>query len=157
RGLRPGTLDVPAARAFAVALEWAVADRPVEAPRLSALRDRLIAGVLHEVPDAVVRGPRGAARLPANAHLTFPGCEADSLIYLLDSAGIACSTGSACQAGVQQPSHVLLACGIDPRTARGALRFSLGRTSTDGDVDDLLAALPRVVERARAAGSATLS
>ncbi|WP_372595077.1 cysteine desulfurase family protein, partial [Actinotalea sp.] len=109
RGLRPGTLDVPAARAFAVALERAVADRPVEAPRLSALRDRLLAGVLDQVSDAVVRGPRGAARLPANAHLTFPGCEADSLIYLLDSAGIACSTGSACQAGVQQPSHVLLA------------------------------------------------
>ncbi len=154
RGVRSGTLDVAAARAFAVAVAHAVADRPAEALRLSALRDRLLAGVLEAVPDAVVRGPLGAARLPGNAHLTFPGCEGDSLIYLLDSAGIACATGSACQAGVPQPSHVLLACGIDERTARGALRFSLGRTSGPADVDALIEALPGVVSRARAAGLA---
>ncbi len=154
RGLRSGTLDVPATRAFAVALEHAVGDRAVEAVRLAGLRDRLLDGVVGAVPDAVVRGPRGAGRLPGNAHLTFPGCEGDSLIYLLDSAGIACSTGSACQAGVPQPSHVLLACGVQERTARGALRFSLGRTSTPQDVEALVTALPEVVARARAAGLA---
>ena len=154
RGVRSGTVDVPAARAFAVAVEHAVADRPGEAARLVTLRDRLLQGVLEVVPDAVVRGPLGAGRLPGNAHLTFPGCEGDSLIYLLDSAGISCSTGSACQAGVPQPSHVLLACGIDDRTARGALRFSLGRTSTGADVDALVVALPEVVARARSAGLA---
>ncbi len=154
RGVRSGTLDVPATRAFAVAVEHAVADRPGEAARLSSLRDRLLTGVEDAVPDAVVRGPRREGRLPGNAHLTFPGCEGDSLIYLLDSAGIACSTGSACQAGVPQPSHVLLACGIEDRTARGALRFSLGRTSTAADVDALLAVLPEVVARARTAGLA---
>ncbi len=162
RGVRSGTLDVAGARAFAVAVDEAVADRPGEARRLAALRDRLVAGVRRAVPDAVLRGPvpdqPGAAspdRLPANAHFTFPGCEGDSLLYLLDSAGIACSTGSACRAGVPQPSHVLLACGVAPDDARGALRFSLGRTSTDADVDAVVAALPAVVERARAAGLAT--
>ena len=154
RGVRSGTLDVPAARAFAVALEHTVLDRPTEAVRLAALRDRLISRATEQVPGAVVRGPLGEGRLPGNAHLTFPGCEGDSLIYLLDSAGIACSTGSACQAGVPQASHVLLACGVPEREARGALRFSLGRTSTDEDIDALLAALPQVVARAQAAGLA---
>ena len=154
RGVRSGTVAVPATRAFAVALEHAVADRPHEAERLSAERDRLLTGVVHAVPQAVVRGALGDGRLPGNAHLTFPGCEGDSLIFLLDSAGIACSTGSACQAGVPQASHVLLACGVDERAARGALRFSLGRTSTTADVDAVIDALPEVVERARAAGPA---
>lgn len=154
RGVRSGTLDVPATRSFAVALEHAVADRPAEAARLASLRDRLLEGVVRAVPGAVIRGPLGPARLPGNAHLTFPGCEGDSLIYLLDSAGIACSTGSACQAGVPQASHVLLACGIDGSTARGALRFSLGRTSTIADVDALVDVLPEVVDRARSAGLA---
>ncbi len=108
------------------------------------------------MPDAVLRGPADPARrLPGNAHLTFPGCEGDSLLYLLDAAGVEASTGSACQAGVPQPSHVLLAMGVDPDDARGALRFSLGHTSTADDVDALLAALPAAVERARAAGLAT--
>jgi len=154
RGVRSGTLDVPATRSFAVALEQAVAVRPAEALRLGALRDRLLAGAVQAVPDAVVRGALGPARLPGNAHLTFPGCEGDSLIYLLDSAGIACSTGSACQAGVPQASHVLLACGVDEGSARGALRFSLGRTSTAQDVESLLTVLPGVVDRARSAGLA---
>ena len=106
-------------------------------------------------PEAVLRGPRDTARrLPANAHFTFPGCEGDSLLYLLDSAGVEASTGSACQAGVPRPSHVLLAMGVDEDDARGALRFSLGHTSTTADVDAALAALPGVVERARAAGLA---
>ena len=94
---------------------------------MGALRDALVEGVEAAVPDAVLRGPRDTSRrLPANAHFTFPGCEGDSLLYLLDSAGIEASTGSACQAGVPRPSHVLLAMGVDEVDARGALRFSLG-------------------------------
>ncbi|RMI05100.1 cysteine desulfurase family protein, partial [Cellulomonas triticagri] len=155
RGVRSGSLDVPGIAAFGVAVERAVADREQTAARLAALRDALVAGVLAVVPDAVLRGATGAGeRLPANAHLTFPGCEGDSLLYLLDAAGVECSTGSACQAGVPQPSHVLLAMGVPEGDARGALRFSLGRTSTRDDVDALLAVLPGVVERARAAGLA---
>lgn len=155
RGVRSGSLDVPAIAAFAVAVERAVADREAVAARLTGLRDALVDGVRRAVPDAVLRGPADAARrLPANAHFTFPGCEGDSLLYLLDSAGVECSTGSACQAGVPQPSHVLLAMGLDEADARGALRFSLGRPSTADDVAALLAALPAVVDRARAAGLA---
>nr|WP_297424580.1 cysteine desulfurase family protein [uncultured Actinotalea sp.] len=154
RGVRSGTVDVVGARALAVAVDLAVQAQPDHARRVGGLRDRLLAAVLEAVPDAVVRGaaPSSGQRLPANAHLTFPGCEGDALLYLLDSRGIRCSTGSACRAGVPQPSHVLLAMGVGEREARGALRFSLGRTSTDDDVAALSAVLPEVVERARAAG-----
>jgi len=112
------------------------------------------------VPDAILSGPPlghakpGDApdRLPGLAHFCFPGCEGDSLLLLLDARGISCSTGSACSAGIAQPSHVLLAMGAGEELARGSLRFSLGRTSTEADVDALLEALPAVVTRARAAG-----
>lgn len=160
RGVRSGTLDVPGSRALATAVRLAVQNQPAEAQRLMRLRDRLAQGI-QELTDAVVRGPELASqdrdnltRLPANLHLTFPGCEGDSLLYLLDSQGVQVSTGSACQAGVPQPSHVLLAMGLAENVARGALRFSLGHTSTDADVDTVLAVLPEVVERARAAGLA---
>jgi cysteine desulfurase len=165
RGVRSGTLDVAGIRAFAVAATEAVGALPARAARLAALRDRLVVGVLERVPDAVLRGPAdlalppdggSPARLPANAHLTFPGCEGDSLLYLLDSAGVEVSTGSACQAGVPRPSHVLLAMGVPEVEARGALRFSLGATSTDADVDLVLEVLPGVVDRARAAGLVSL-
>lgn len=160
RGVRSGTLDAAAIRAFAVALREAAAAREERAVVLGGLRDELVERVRRAVPDAVLRGPDPRAvtssgtpaRLPANAHFTFPGAEGDSLLYLLDSAGVQASTGSACQAGVPQPSHVLLAMGVDETDARGALRFSLGATSTHDDVDRLLAALPQVAERARAAG-----
>ncbi|MDC7120916.1 cysteine desulfurase [Cellulomonas fimi] len=155
RGVRSGTLAAPLIASFAAALDEAVRERPAYAARVGALRDRLVAGVRAAVPDAVLRGPADTGRrLPANAHFTFPGCEGDSLLYLLDSAGVEASTGSACQAGVPRPSHVLLAMGVDEDDARGALRFSLGHTSTDADVAALHAALPAVVERARAAGLA---
>ncbi|GEL95550.1 cysteine desulfurase family protein [Cellulomonas composti] len=155
RGVRSGTLDAALLASFAVAADEAVGARPTSAPRLAALRDRLVAGVLELAPDAVLRGPADPARrLPANAHLTFPGCEGDSLLYLLDSAGVEASTGSACQAGVPRPSHVLLAMGVPEADARGALRFSLGHTSTVADVDALLTVLPAVLDRARAAGLA---
>lgn len=155
RGVRSGTLDAAAARAFAVATDVAVSRQPIESVRLAGLRDQLVAAVLAAVPDAVLRGdPDPAGRLPGNAHVTIPGCEGDSLLYLLDARGVECSTGSACQAGVAQPSHVLLAMGLDEQTASGALRFTLGHTSTAADVEALAAAIGPVVERARFAGLA---
>jgi len=146
RHVRSGTQDAPAARAFAVAASS-------QRPALSALRDRLIRGVSDAVPSAVLRGDP-VHRLPGNAHFTFPGCEGDSLLFLLDMAGISVSTGSACQAGVPAPSHVLLAMGLTEADARGALRITLGHSSTDADVDALLTALPGAVDRARRAGLA---
>ena len=160
RQIRSGTLDVPAIRAFAVAVEEAVAALESETARLVALRDRLITSAQEMGYAITVTGawaPGDAVRrLPGNAHLLVPGCEGDSLLYLLDAAGVECSTGSACQAGVPQPSHVLLAMGIPEGSARGALRLTLGHTSTDADVDAVLGALPAAVERARrASGVAT--
>ncbi len=152
RDVRSGTLDVPAIRAFAVAVQEARQRAGEEAERLAGLRDDLIAQVLAAVPDAVLNGtPPGPGRLPGNAHFSFPGCEGDALLMLLDARGIACSTGSACTAGVAQPSHVLLAMGADEARARGSLRFSLGHTSRQSDVDALGAVIGEVVERARRA------
>ncbi|SDH36598.1 cysteine desulfurase [Arthrobacter subterraneus] len=151
RDIRSGTLDTAGIAAFAAAAEGAVAHLPAESQRLVDLRDQLIAGVGRVVPEAVLRGPR-VDRLPGNAHFTFPGCEGDSLLFLLDMAGVESSTGSACTAGVPRPSHVLLAMGLSETEARGAQRFSLGHTSTPEDVDALVAALPEAYERARKAG-----
>lgn len=153
RHVRSGTLDVPAVAAFAVAGALAAERREEFAREVGALRDELIAGVRRSVPDAVLGGdPDPAGRLPANAHFSFPGCEGDSLLLLLDAQGIECSTGSACTAGVAQPSHVVLATGTDPVLARGTLRFSLGHTSTREDVAAVTEAIGPVVERARSAG-----
>lgn len=157
RDIRSGTIDTPAIAGFAAAVEIAVREQPRHAARVAALRDALVARVQQVVPDARVNGdpdPGLAHRLPGNAHLTFPGCEGDSLLMLLDARGIACSTGSACSAGVPQPSHVLLAMGRDEEQARSSLRFSLGHTSSQADVDALGEAIGPVVERARAAGIA---
>ncbi|GAA3510711.1 cysteine desulfurase family protein [Actinocatenispora rupis] len=150
RDVRSGTLDVAGVVAFALAVELAVRRRAEQSARVSALRDELIAGVRAAVPDAVLNGDP-ADRLPGNAHFSFPGCEGDALLMLLDAAGVECSTGSACSAGVAQPSHVLLAMGADAERARSSLRFSLGHTSTSADVAALLAALPGAVDRARTA------
>ncbi|MEU1024369.1 cysteine desulfurase family protein [Streptomyces sp. NPDC005904] len=153
RHVRSGTLDVPAVAAFAVAGEYAAEHRERFAAEVGALRDELVAAVRAAVPEAILGGdPSPAGRLPANAHFTFPGCEGDSLLLLLDAQGIECSTGSACTAGVAQPSHVLLATGTDPDLARGTLRFSLGHTSTRADVDAVAAAIGPAVDRARTAG-----
>jgi cysteine desulfurase len=154
RDVRSGTLDTASIAAFAAAADSAAKNLEAEAARISGLRDRLIAGVRDAVPAAVLRGPEGEGRLPGNAHFTFPGCEGDSLLFLLDLAGVESSTGSACTAGVPRPSHVLLAMGLDEETARGAQRFTLGHPSTDADVDALLAALPGAYARARQAGMA---
>jgi cysteine desulfurase len=154
RGLRSGTQDVAGAAAFAAALDEA-AD-PAERERLRALRDALIQGIREAIPEARLRGadPSGAAdaRLVNNAHFTFPGAQGDSLLYLLDMAQLSASTGSACQAGIPEPSHVLLAMGDDEATARGALRFTLGWDSTAADVEALLGALPTAYNTARRAG-----
>ncbi|GAA1136501.1 cysteine desulfurase family protein [Ornithinicoccus hortensis] len=159
RQIRSGTLDTPAIAGLAVAVRHAVTHQAELATRLVTLRDRLIEGALALDPSIEVTGAwtpgDGIHRLPANAHLRVPGCDGDSLLYLLDAAGVQCSTGSACQAGVPQPSHVLLAMGIDEADARGALRLSLGHTSTEADVDAFLAALPAAVERARRARAAS--
>ncbi|MFD7866877.1 cysteine desulfurase family protein [Streptomyces sp. NPDC057682] len=153
RHVRSGTLDVPGIAAFAVAGRLAADRREDFAREIGGLRDDLVAAVLDQVPDAVLGGdPAPGGRLPANAHFTFPGCEGDSLLLLLDAQGIACSTGSACTAGIAQPSHVLLATGTDPDLARGTLRFSLGHTSTKQDVQDVARAIGPAVERARTAG-----
>jgi cysteine desulfurase len=150
RDIRSGTIDTPAIAGFAAAVELAVKHQPDHASRVAALRDRLVAGVLEAVPDAEVNGD-AVHRLPGNAHLSFPGCEGDSLLMLLDARGIECSTGSACSAGVPQPSHVLLAMGRADHEARSSLRFSLGHTSTEADVTALVEAIGPCVERARAA------
>ncbi|WP_431921305.1 cysteine desulfurase family protein [Amycolatopsis tucumanensis] len=153
RDVRSGTLDVPAIRAFATAVEEAVREQPRYAERVGGLRDALIEAVRREVPDVILNGmPTGEGRLPGIAHFTFPGCAGDSLLMLLDAKGIECSTGSACTAGVAQPSHVLLAMGADAASARGSLRFSLGHTSTPDDVDAVAREIAAVVARARQAG-----
>ena len=153
RHVRSGTLDVPAIASFAVAGRLAAAQREWFEVEIGTLRDALVEAVRTAVPDAILGGdPAPGGRLPANAHFTFPGCEGDSLLLLLDAQGIECSTGSACTAGVAQPSHVLLATGTDPDLARGTLRFSLGHTSTEADVEAVAKAIGPAVERARAAG-----
>ena len=155
RELRSGTQDGPAAVGFGVAAEIAASTADgAESRRRRVLRDRLIREVRQVVPQAILRG-HPTDRLESNAHFTFPGCEGDSLLFLLDAAGISVSTGSACQAGVARASHVLLAMGLDEADARGALRISIGHSTTDADVDAFLAALPGAVERASRAGLAT--
>ena len=151
RDIRSGTIDTPAIAGFAAAVELAVKNQADHAARVAGLRDDLVRRVQEIVPDAEHNGDV-ANKLPGNAHLTFPGCEGDSLLMLLDARGIECSTGSACSAGVPQPSHVLLAMGASDEEARSSLRFSLGHTSTQTDVDALVDAMGPVVERARAVG-----
>jgi cysteine desulfurase len=161
RQVRSGTLDAPAIVGFATALTAASESMASEASRLVGLRDDLIERAMALSPDIRPTGfwERGDARrrLPGNAHLLVPGCDGDSLLYLLDAAGVSCSTGSACQAGVPQPSHVLLAMGIGESDARGALRVTLGHTSTPEDVDAFIDALPAAIERARRAREVTAS
>ncbi|WP_394938947.1 cysteine desulfurase family protein [Psychromicrobium sp. YIM B11713] len=156
RDVRSGTLDTPSIAAFAAAAVDAVDKLPEELSRLSALRDLLIERINSLIPEAVLRGPgpNTGKRLPGNVHFTFPGCEGDSLLFLLDMAGIETSTGSACTAGVPRPSHVLLAMGLSEDEARGAQRFSLGHTTGLADVEALIAALPAAYAQARQAGMA---
>ena len=148
RDIRSGTLDTPGIAALAAAVEISVKEQPTHASAVRALRDDLVRRVTEQIPDAHLHGDP-VHRLPGNAHLGFPGCEGDSLLMLLDARGIECSTGSACSAGVPQPSHVLLAMGCSDEEARHSLRFTLGHTSSAADVDALVEAIGPVVERAR--------
>lgn len=152
RSVRSGTLDVAGTVAFAAAAQDAVRTRDAETERIARLRDTLVAGIREHIPEAELLGPRDDRRLPGTVQFVFPGCEGDSLLFLLDAAGIDCSTGSACQAGVSRPSHVLLAMGYSEDDARSVLRFSLGRTSSVADVDRLLSVLPEAWTRAKTAG-----
>jgi len=159
REVRSGTLDAPAVSAFAVAVDHAVSGQQARARHLAALRLDLVAAVTQVVPDAILNGDPGVGddrRLPGNIHMSFPGCEGDLLLMLLDAAGVDCSTGSACTAGIPEPSHVLLAMGADPSSARSSLRFSLGENSTEDDIAAIAAALPAAVDRAKRAGSPVL-
>ncbi|OBH53578.1 cysteine desulfurase family protein [Mycobacterium sp. E2479] len=154
RDIRSGTADVAGAVGMAAAARISVDGLEVNSARLRALRDRLVDGVLGGIEDVSLNGARDSLRLPGNAHFTFRGCEGDALLMLLDANGIECSTGSACTAGVAQPSHVLIAMGADATSARGSLRLSLGHTSVDADVDAVLRVLPGAVDRARRAALA---
>ncbi|WP_313813577.1 cysteine desulfurase family protein [Glutamicibacter sp.] len=158
RKMRSGTMNAAAAAGFAAAATDVHAHLAAENARLCALREYAVQRIAQLIPDAVLNGPRDAQnqgqRLPGNLHYTFPECEGDSLLFMLDMQGIASSTGSACTAGVPQPSHVLLAMGRDPRTARSVQRFTMGHRTTQEDVDALLEALPQAYERARKAGMA---
>ncbi|MBN9214533.1 MAG: cysteine desulfurase NifS [Microbacterium sp. SCN 70-200] len=154
RGLRSGTPDVAGAAALAAALAEAEAERLDEQTRLGALTARLAEGIRSAVPAARILGDL-VERVPGNVHALFPGAAGESLLFLLDRAGISVSTGSACQAGIAEPSHVVMALGFDERAARSVLRFTLGRTSTEADVDAVLAALPDAYARASGSRTAT--
>ena len=153
RGLRSGTQNVPGIAAMAAAVRCLEAERIDEGRRLSDLRDRLVTGLLAAVPDAIVTGNgpgRTGPRLPNIAHLCFPGVESEALIFLLEKEEIFVSAASSCASGAMEPSHVLRAMGFDRSLAFGSLRLSLGRTTTEADIDAALAAIPPAVERLRA-------
>jgi len=150
RGLRSGTLNVAGISGFGAAAELAAKDVYEEEERLLGLREELLNGIRATVPDVVVNG-RLDRRVANNLNVCIPGAEGETLLLLLDQAGIACSSGSACQSGALDPSHVLLALGVPRDLAEGSLRFSMGRTTNAADVEAVLAALPDVVARARRA------
>lgn len=150
REVRSGTLHTPAIAAFAAAAEIARTRLNENAIRIRALREKLIAGVLRAVPEVRLNG--GTNTLPGIAHFTFAGAEGDALLLLLDAQGVQCSTGSACSAGIAQPSHVLLAMGIAPKVARSSIRFSIGTATTAEEIERAITVIGEVVSRARAAG-----
>ena len=150
REVRSGTLHTPAIAAFATAAEIAQTRLTENANRMRSLREKLIAGVLRAVPEVRLNG--GANTLPGIAHFTFAGAEGDALLLLLDAQGVQCSTGSACSAGIAQPSHVLLAMGMAPKVARSSIRFSIGTVTTAAEIDLAITVIGEVVSRARAAG-----
>jgi cysteine desulfurase len=150
RGMRSGTLNVPGIAGFGVAAEIAAKEVHEKAERVGELRDGLLAGMRASIPDLVVNGSL-ERRAANNLNVCIPGAEGEILLLLLDQAGIACSSGSACASGALDPSHVLLAIGVGRELAKGSLRFTLGRSSVSEDVDAVLEHLPGIVERARRA------
>ena len=149
QGLRAGTEDVAGIAGFATALALADAERAETAPRVAALRDRLEAGILAAIPDVVVNGA-GAPRLPGILSVAFAGAPSDALLIRLDLEGIAASAGSACAAGSLEPSHVAAAIGLDERRRRSVVRFSLGRGTTEREIDEVVGRLPALVAAVRA-------
>ncbi len=150
RDVRSGTLHTPAIAAFAAAAELSQQRLQINADRIRSLRERLINGVTAAVDDVRING--GENTLPGIAHFTFSGAEGDALLLLLDAQGVQCSTGSACSAGIAQPSHVLIAMGMAPKIARSSIRFSIGTTTSEKDIDKAISVISEVVSRARAAG-----
>jgi cysteine desulfurase len=148
RRRRAGTENVPGIVGLATALALAEARRPQHAATVASLRDRLIAGVLAGVPQSRLNGHR-VQRLPNNANIGFVCVESESVLLLLDQAGICASSGSACSSGSLEPSHVLLAMGLDTDAAIGSLRFSLGQSTTEADIDYVIATLPTLIARLR--------
>jgi cysteine desulfurase len=148
RELRSGTHNVAGIVGMAAAMRATVEQRPATNDRVAALRDRLADGLLAAIPGAVETGDR-ARKIPGNCHIRFPDVESEALLVLLDEAGVYASAGSACASGAVQPSHVLTAMGIPRHEALSAVRFSLGYTTTDNDVDLALRAVPEAVERLR--------
>ena len=153
RDIRSGTLNAAGIAAFVAAAQSAVRDMEANHKRVSELRKKLISAIQDQIPDATLNGVLDGQTLPGIANITFPNTESDSLLVLFDAEGIACSTGSACSAGVQEASHVLLALGKSEAQARSSLRFSLGITNTESDIEYLHTCIKRVIERARAAYS----
>lgn len=150
RGLRSGTLNVAGIAGFGLAAQTAAEEVEEKAEGLGPMRDRLLEGLRAEISDLAVNGTFDR-RVAGNLSVSIPGTEGETLLLLLDQAGIACSSGSACASGAVDPSHVLMAIGVPKKLALGSLRFSLGRASSDDDVDAVLAALPGIVKRARRA------
>lgn len=150
RGLRSGTSNVAGIAGFGVAAEIAAKEVHAKSEALIALRTQLLDGIRRAVPDASVNGDL-TNRIPGNLNISIPGAGGETLLMLLDQAGIACSSGSACASGALDPSHVLLAIGIDRTLAAGSLRLSMGRATTSDDVAAVLDVLPEIVGRARRA------
>jgi cysteine desulfurase len=148
RDIRSGTLNAPSIVALAAAVEANLYD----AKKVAALRDSFEAGVMQARPDAVING-KNSERLPGISNITFPGTQSDSLLLLMDSEKVSCSTGAACTAGVHRPSHVLMAMGLSDVVSQSSLRFSFGSTNTQEDVDFALSVLPTVIERGLAANA----
>jgi len=151
RDIRSGTLNSAGIVAFAAAVQSAFRDLDSNREKISALRKKLITALQREVPNATLNGVLDGETLPGIANISFPRTESDSLLLLFDAEGIACSTGSACSAGVQEASHVLLAMGLSEKEARSSLRFSLGTSNSDTDIEYLQTCIKRVIDRARAA------
>ena len=156
KGRRPGTENVPAIVGLGKASELAREELDQNGPRIGRLRDRLETGLLERVP-GVVRHGQGAPRVPNTSHLSFVGAEGEHLILSLDMKGVAVSSGAACKAGSSHPSHVLLAMGVPREIAQAAVRFSLGRCSTEQEIDRVLEIVPAVVQKLRAASPAAAS
>jgi len=151
RDIRSGTLNSAGIVAFSAAVQSAIRDLDTNAAKIRNLRTKLISALQSEVSDVKLNGVLEGETLPGIANISFPRTESDSLLLLFDAEGIACSTGSACSAGVQEASHVLMAMGMDEKEARSSLRFSLGTANTDTDIEYLQTCIKRVIDRARAA------